>query len=148
MKKYYVILEKSDIRERFEVTNKTTGKFKTIRKEIVPGDTKKESRLYNKLTMLCLESTEGKPIIKKIGTVKMLRFTIEDCETECFERMFAKFIRSYEKDKLFQEEIYAISFALELAYSSRKCKGKTQKLSFEEMIFIPIDLSDEDQTTP
>ena len=142
MKKYYAISESGAIRKRFTVTNKSSGKFKLIAEESILDAAFDKGLPTNMLTIVCIDDASGSPVVKKIGTVKTIKFTIEDCDIECVEKMISKFIRTYESNKSFQKEIFEIPQLLELTYSPRKFKNRTRHLSFEEMIIFPIDPRD------
>ncbi|BAH77166.1 hypothetical protein [Solidesulfovibrio magneticus] len=142
MKNYYAISESGAIRKRFTVTNKSSGKFKLIAEEPILDTFSGEGLPINMLTIVCIDDASGSPVVKKIGTVKTIKFTIEDCDVECVEKMISKFIRTYESNKSFQQEAFEIPQLLELAYSPRKFKNRTRPLSFEEMIVLPVDPRD------
>lgn len=146
MKKYYFILESGVVRKRFIVTNKSAGKFKLMGEESILLEDSNENLMINILTIVCIEDVGGNPVVKKIGTVKTINFTIEDCDIECVEKMISKFIRTYDDNKSFQQEIFEIPQLLELAYSPRKFKNRTRPLSFEEMIVLPVDPLDGEDT--
>ena len=140
MTKYYAISEHGTNRDRFEITNKQTGRYKKTSNETILNETSDTEAKYNKLELLRLEIIDGKAVVEKIGLFKTSNFTINDCDTGCVEQLFSKTIRNYEKKKTILSDTFEYPFLLEFAYPRVGTRKKLyRKLSFDEMVKCPIN---------